>query len=558
MNRKKIKIGLLIDSYLVSSWVYELIRDIVHSNHSEVALIVKNQNIRTKESQSILKRIWKKRNEFIYNFYDFLERKFIGTPDKNAFELKNIKDLIDDNISIEIQPIKTEYSDYFSEKDISKIEDFEIDLFIRLGFRILRGKILKLPRYGIWSYHHGDNRINRGGPPAVWETLEQWPYLGVVLQILSEDLDAGFKLYESFSEVHRFSVFRSKNAMYWKAKSFINRELEYLYENGWERFIEKNQKKFNSTPQFYSNELFKKPNTISTLKGVGTNFLNYIIGKFNRLFFINQWVLLYKFNDNEIISQTFYRFNRILPPKDRFWADPFPLYHDEKYYIFFEEFVYSENKGKICFFQIDPSGYHTEPSVVVEKDYHLSYPFIFEDKGTYYMIPETSNNNTIEIYECIDFPSKWEFKKVLINNIEALDSTIFKHNGKYWLYSNLRENPGASKHDELFLFSSDSLLDGEWVSHPDNPIISDVRCARPAGNIFKFNNKYFRPAQNCSRHYGFGIQIREISKLNESEYQENQVQSIFPNWQKDLISTHTLNHSSKLTVIDAEIKRWRF
>ena len=84
---------------------------------------------------------------------------------------------------------------------------------------------------------------------------------------------------------------------------------------------------------------------------------------------------------------------------------------------------------------------------------------------------------------------------------------------------------------------------------------SDVRCARPAGNIFEQNGKIFRPAQNCSKRYGYGMQLREIITLNENEYEEKQIQSIYPNWQNDLIATHTLNQSGKLTVIDAQIKR---
>jgi hypothetical protein len=170
------------------------------------------------------------------------------------------------------------------------------------------------------------------------------------------------------------------------------------------------------------------------------------------------------------------------------------------------------------------------------------------------MMPETKGNKTIEIYKCTSFPYEWTLEKIMFHDIMAVDSTIFKFENKYWLFTNIKENEGASAYDELFLFFSDSLL-GNWKPHPLNPIVSDVKYARPAGNIFIYNDKIFRPSQNCSKHYGYGMQIREILTLTETDYEERQVQSIYPNWSKDLVSTHTLNNSGKLTIIDALVRR---
>ena len=173
------------------------------------------------------------------------------------------------------------------------------------------------------------------------------------------------------------------------------------------------------------------------------------------------------------------------------------------------------------------------------------------------MMPETGANRTIEIYKCVDFPLKWEFHKILMENVRAADATLFQQKGKYWLFANMREVKGASAQDELFLFYSDDLHNGEWQPHPQNPIISDVRCSRPAGNIFERDGKIYRPAQNGGKYYGYGMQIREIITLTEDTYEERQVHSINPNWEKDLMGTHTLNSCGGLTIIDALIKRRR-
>jgi len=173
------------------------------------------------------------------------------------------------------------------------------------------------------------------------------------------------------------------------------------------------------------------------------------------------------------------------------------------------------------------------------------------------MIPETESNNDIELYKCVDFPKKWEYYGKLMNNVTAVDSTIFNHNNKWWLFSGIKENEGASNSDELFLFYSDNPLSNKWETHINNPIISDVRQARPAGRIFSFKNKIYRPSQNSSNYYGYGMSINEIKKINEKEYEETSITSILPNWDKNIRRIHTFAYDSGLSIIDAKIKRKR-
>ncbi len=550
MAKTKLRIGLLINSYAIPSWAYKLVENINKSDHSEIILVVKRKSSQS-QKQSIFKTMWDNRNELLFILYAKFEKQFFKlNPD--AFATKDLKSIIDCP-EIEVTPKETKFSDRILDDDLENIKEHNIDLFIRFGFRILRGGILSSAKYGIWSYHHANNKVNRGGPAGVWQVLENWDETGVVLQVLNEDLDGGLIIYESSSVTDYISINRNKNNYYWKALSFITRRLEELHSSGAETFFAK-YKEMNADPQFYYNRLYRTPTNWQLTKGVISNYYRSIRIRIKNIFIREQWILLVKMENSNKISQSFFRFKRILPPKDRFWADPFILQRDDKYYLFIEELLYSNNRGMISVMEIDEKGNHTVPEVVLEKDYHLSYPYLIEDQGELYMLPETKGNKTIELYKCVDFPKKWELEKVLFDDIIAVDTTLFHHDNKYWLFTNIKENEGASAYDELFLFYSDSLL-GEWKSHPLNPIVSDVKYARPAGNIFIYNDMIFRPAQNCSKHYGYGMQIREIVTLTETDYEERQVQSIYPNWAKDLVSTHTLNNSGKLTVIDALVKR---
>ena len=59
------------------------------------------------------------------------------------------------------------------------------------------------------------------------------------------------------------------------------------------------------------------------------------------------------------ISTSFLKFREMIPPKDRFWADPFVIFKDQKHHIFFEEFLNSKNKGHLSVISIDANGNHT-------------------------------------------------------------------------------------------------------------------------------------------------------------------------------------------------------
>jgi hypothetical protein len=551
MEKEKLRVGLLVNDYTIPFWAYKMIEDIQKSNHSEIKLIVRKQH-KIKKKASFLNKIWEMRKEFLFFLYSKFEDKWFKL-EPNAFEPKCLKDLIHCP-EIKVSPKETKFSDRILDEDINKIKTHEIDVFIRLGFKILRGEILNSAKYGIWSYHHGDNKVNRGGPAGVWEVLEKCDVTGVMLQILTEELDGGTKLHESFWTTDYLSINRNKSNCHWKAKSFIPRKLQELYQLGEKEFFQK-VNKANSQIFFYYNKLYTTPKNLQLFKKALSNYWKTVKIRIKEMFYFEQWILLFNLENTNKFSTSFFRFKRITPPKDRFWADPFIIQRDNKYYIFIEEFVYSENKGKISVIEMKESGEYQKPKVVLEKDYHLSYPFLFEENGELYMIPESQKNKTIDLYRCIEFPLIWDFKKTLINNIEAVDSTIFKYNNKYWLFTNVKEDSDIPTFDDLCLFYSDSLLVDEWKPHPRNPIISDVKYVRPAGNIFIYNDRIYRPAQNCSKHYGYGMQIRKITKLNENDYEEKKVQSIYPNWADDLISTHTLNNSGKLTVIDALIKR---
>src|SRR5262249_24514065 len=245
---------------------------------------------------------------------------------------------------------------------------------------------------------------------------------------------------------------------------------------------------------------------------------------------------------------TFYRFTHLVPPKDKFWADPFPVKVDGKYYIFLEEYLYQTDRAHISVMEVNKAG-ATDPAPVLKRDYHLSYPFVFYWKDRYYMIPETAENKTVELYTCESFPNEWKLETVLLEGVPGRDATLFELDGLWWMFVAMADTDSA---DELYLYYSATPL-GPWKPHQRNPVKSDVRNSRPAGRPFYWNGDLYRPAQDSSERYGYAMTINRVVRLTPDDFVEEEVSKVLPQWRKDLRGTHTLNICEDLTVIDCLI-----
>jgi hypothetical protein len=245
------------------------------------------------------------------------------------------------------------------------------------------------------------------------------------------------------------------------------------------------------------------------------------------------------------------RFRELLPPAGRFWADPHVIEKDGRHHVFFEDASSVSGIGHIALLSDTGTGRFTPPKAILRKPYHLSYPFVFQWREDWYLLPETAANRTVELYRCIRFPDEWEFQHNLLEDVEAYDSTLVEHAGRWWLFANLREHPAASSWDELHIHHSDSPISRNWKAHRDNPVISDVTCARPAGRLFTENGRLFRPSQNSSRRYGRALQFNEVIELSDRHYAERVVEMIEPTWSRSIRGVHSYSRAGRMTVVDA-------
>jgi hypothetical protein len=202
-----------------------------------------------------------------------------------------------------------------------------------------------------------------------------------------------------------------------------------------------------------------------------------------------------------------------------FVADPFMIWVEPKWYMFFEVLNQKTQRGEIGLATSQDSVNWNYKKIVLAEPFHLSYPYVFQWKNEYYLIPESFEANSIRLYKAIKFPFEWSFVGNLMEGC-FLDASVFRYADKWWLLAETNPN---HKFDTLRLYYADDLL-GDWIEHPKSPIVKgNAHIARPAGRVIVMNDKIIRYTQDCAPDYGTQVRAFEILELTATSYHEREV-----------------------------------
>ena len=213
-----------------------------------------------------------------------------------------------------------------------------------------------------------------------------------------------------------------------------------------------------------------------------------------------------------------------LKHRDGFLADPFAIARDNGLQILCEYFAYREGRGEIREAYYSPAGFDSSLDVVLARAEHMSYPFLLEDDGQVFCVPETAAANEVALFRAADAPEKWTKVSTILAGFPGLDSTVFKHDDRWWL---MCTRQGPQEDVELLVWHAHELLD-QWTPHRRNPVKTDVRGARPAGRPFTHGGSLYRPAQDCSRSYGGRVVVHRIIRLTTDDFEEEPVAVLEP------------------------------
>ena len=234
------------------------------------------------------------------------------------------------------------------------------------------------------------------------------------------------------------------------------------------------------------------------------------------------------------------------PYDDRWWADPFVLDVTQDYIIILvEEVFYKETEiGHITQLKVDRSSLKVlSVETILELDTHLSFPCILRHDNKVYIYPENSKAGNLSIYE-YDYQRKYINKVDIICDEQLADAIIFPYQERIYL---LATKAPFFDGNRLEVYEYD--LSKKKFLHNKNVCFSE-NIARNAGNIFEWNGKFYRPAQECNDRYGHAISIQEMSYDEEKGFSFHEIRRILPFDKKFPSGIHTLNTYGSIIVVD--------
>ena len=196
---RKLSVGYLVDDGYQPGLIYDVIEKSKSAEHYSIDYLI----VQTfAEDKNLLKRVYGlfKKRDFLrfvaaacFKAILALEsRVFVRDPKlKSAFDMHPLDTF--DVPKIHVRPLKsTSGSVYrYREEDLETIKGLNVDVLLDGQSGTFRGGILTVCEFGIISFHHGNDDVNRGGPAGFWEVFNREPSTGFVIQRLPDELDGG-------------------------------------------------------------------------------------------------------------------------------------------------------------------------------------------------------------------------------------------------------------------------------------------------------------------------------------------------------------------------------
>lgn len=264
---------------------------------------------------------------------------------------------------------------------------------------------------------------------------------------------------------------------------------------------------------------------------------------------VDQWQIGFRFGGDPLSP---HGFTWPEPPLDRFWADPVPLVHEGKYYVFYEELLYSSWVGRLNVARVHPDGRFEPLGVALELPTHLSFPQVFAADGELWMVPETLALSEIALYRCVEFPLRWVRHSRLAEG-RWVDTAVFKTDTGWALLSSKTVGPVESANSNLYAATAPSLH-GPWTGLT-RPVAQTISGSRMAGAPAHVDGAWIRPAQDCAVRYGHQLRLSTIAKIGPDSLDENPLLTWSP--PSGERARHSWGVAEELVVTDRQVRRPR-
>lgn len=545
------KIGISMDSLdALSNWQERILDAILNTEGTELFIIsISGKSEKVTQGKSVSGNMFSGKSIAmgVLSLQRKIESVLFFKEPKSATKLQS-SGVLSKSDTLTISSLSNSGVLMFTENEREIIKEQGIDLLINFTTLDISREDSPLFTHGIWDFLFCDVNQSKRGPIGFYEVIEKQEGIGFALLCTSlksegkQVIDAGF-----FNR--GWSVVKTEITVKEAAVSVISKNIKLL----------KRDKIINNPSVSAPVYEHKRPTLFSVLKYcysfyfmIGVKISDRVLDKIGIR--SEKWSI---FLGQGIFMDTLGRDEEPFEmPNDEFWADPFLFDHKGQRYVFFENYSYLTKRGKIS------CGLLKEDKLVnvtdvLAVDYHLSFPFIFEEEGDVFLMPESSENKRLEIYRAVDFPTKWELYTTAFEGEAVADAFFYNDNeNQKWLFLNKQVSSASPMDSELYIYKVDSIRLKNLQSHAQNPVIIDSRTARNGGALFTHNGKLYRPSQrNIDGIYGRALNLNEILTLNINEYKESTAEVVKPTFDKGLMAMHHLHQSGAYYIFDAAYRR---
>ncbi len=234
-------------------------------------------------------------------------------------------------------------------------------------------------------------------------------------------------------------------------------------------------------------------------------------------------------------------------PKGAFLADPFGQASETGVQVLAERFT--GGRGDLVSLGWNQSAGWVAPQPLLATNAHLSYPFVFSDRGQRYLLPESTQSGRLDLYRLDD---DGPHQVTTLVDHPLVDPTVVRHDDRWYLFAtDHRKGPNQ----RLNIYWAEDV-EGPWQPHTLNPVKIDVRSSRPGGTPFIHQGNLCRPAQDCSTGYGAAVVFNRIDRLTPTEFSETPVSRLDPYLDRPH-GLHTVSAAGDFTLVDGLRRRYR-
>jgi hypothetical protein len=217
------------------------------------------------------------------------------------------------------------------------------------------------------------------------------------------------------------------------------------------------------------------------------------------------------------------RASRVPCPVASYYADPFLVEDGARQWLLVEEYRYARSRARISAIPLEGGRAAGAAVVALDPGSHASFPFTFRHEGALFMLPETSQAGTLDLYACEAMPGRWRLAARLFERVDCADSVLHRLGGLWYLITSAKRDAGASRR-WLEIYVSDSPQSGRWQAHPVNRerryADRDHGYGRNAGALIEADGHLLRPMQASRRRYGEAMQMMQITRLTPEAFEE--------------------------------------